>query len=65
LNKGKKDEDINELFEIGDPYLNAVMDKKIIKAAKKGKIRPIEFVSFSPRTFGDGVTHTYQNVRLK
>ncbi|WKZ58845.1 MAG: hypothetical protein QY309_13310 [Cyclobacteriaceae bacterium] len=63
--KGKKDEDFDEWTEIGDPYLTAIKDKKLIRAAKKGQIRPIEFVSVSPRTFGDGVIHTYQNVRLK
>lgn len=63
--KGKKDENFDEWANIGDPYLAAIKDKKLIKAAKKGQIRPIEFVSVSPRTFGDGVIHTYQNVRLK
>jgi hypothetical protein len=63
--KGKRDEDFDELTEIGEPYLGAVKDKKLIKAAKRRQIRPIEFVSVSPRTFGDGVIHTYQNVRLK
>lgn len=62
---GKKDEDFDEWAEIGDPYLTALKDKKLIKAAKRRQIRPIEFISVSPRTFGDGVIHTYQNVRLK
>lgn len=63
--KGKKDENFDEWTEIGDPYLAAIKNKKLIRAAKKGKIGPIEFVSMSPRTYGDGVTHTFQKVRLK
>jgi hypothetical protein len=63
--KRKKDEDFDEWIEIREPYLTAVKDKKIIAAAKKGKIRPIEFVAFAPRVYGDGVIHTFRNIRLK
>ena len=63
--KGKKDEDFDEWTDIRQPYLDIIKNKKIIKAAQKGKIRPIEFVAFSPRVYGDGVTHTFQNVKLK
>jgi len=63
--KGKKDKDFDEWTEIRHPYLDIIKNKVSIKAAKKGKIRPIEFVAFSPRVYGDGVTHTFQNVRLK
>lgn len=63
--KGKKDEHFDESYDIGPTYLTAVKDNEIIKAAKKGKIRPIEFVIFIPRVYGDGMVLTFQNVRLK
>lgn len=63
--KGKKDKDFDESYDIGPTYLTAVKDNEIIKAAKKGKIRPIEFIIFIPRVYGDGMVFTFQNVRLK
>ncbi|MBA4145071.1 MAG: hypothetical protein C0523_04850 [Cytophaga sp.] len=63
--KGKKDEDFDEWTEIRQPYLDIIKNEEIIRAAKKGKIQQIEFVEFSPRVYGDGVAHTFQNVRLK
>jgi hypothetical protein len=63
--KGKKDEGFEEWTEIGEPYLSDLKNKKLMKAAKRKIIKPIEFVSLSPRTFGDGVVHTYQKIKLK
>lgn len=63
--KGKKDRDFDESYDIGPTYLTAVKDNEIIKAAKKGKIRPIEFIIFVPRVYGDGMVLTFQYVRLK
>jgi hypothetical protein len=63
--KGKKSDDFDEWTEIREPYLDIIKDKKIIKAARQNKIRPIEFISFAPRVYGDGVLQTFRNIRLK
>jgi hypothetical protein len=63
--KAKNDKDFDDAYDIDPPYLMAVKDNKIIKAARKGKIRPIQFVIFVPRVYGDGMVFTFQSVRLK
>lgn len=63
LNKGKKDSYFDEWKDLGSPYLTAAQDKRIIKAARLGKIGAIEFVVFVPKTFGHETLTTFQIVR--
>lgn len=63
--KGRRDEDFDEWNETGSEYLTAVKDKKVVRAARHGRIAPIEFVVFRPRVYGDGMIITFQNIKLK
>ena len=63
--KGKNDWEFDEWTDIRSPYLSAIKDKRIIKLAKKDKIRPIEFVVYVPRVYGDATVTTFQTIRPK
>lgn len=47
------------------PYLKLIKDKKIIKAVKRNKIKAIDFIVYSPTSYGDGVNITFWKFRPK
>jgi hypothetical protein len=61
----RKNEDFNEYDDMPSPYITAIQNKKLIRAARKNMILPIEFTVFNPITFGDGVVIISQMIRLK
>ncbi|QNR85404.1 hypothetical protein H9N25_02665 [Pedobacter riviphilus] len=62
--KNKKNEDFDEYTNIGQPYLRAIKNKRLLKAAKRKVIKPIEFVMFYPRSYGDGIVITFENIKV-
>lgn len=60
-----KHEDIFNNWTQTEPYLDLINDRKLIKAARKKKIKAIEFVVFSPTVYGDGVKITFRTYRPK
>lgn len=63
--KNKRNEDFNEYTDIGQTYLRAIRNRKLIRAAKRKVIKPIEFIEFYPRSYGDGIVITFENIKIK
>lgn len=63
--KNKKNEDFDEYTDIGQPYLRVLKNKKLLRAAKRKVIKPIEFVVFYPKSYGDGIMITFENIKVK
>lgn len=61
----RKNEDYDESSEMPRPYMMAIKDKRLIRAAKRNKILPIEFTVFNPIVYGDGIVLTTQTIRVK
>lgn len=61
----RKNDDFDEYTNIGQPYLRALKNKKLLRAAKRKIIKSIEFVIFNPRAYDDGIVITFENIKMK
>ena len=61
----KDDWDYEEWRNTASPYLIAIKNKKVIRTARRGKLGPIEFVTYIPRVYGDPTVTTTQRLRPK
>lgn len=61
---GQHEDDFNGWRQT-EPYLDIIKNKKVVKAARRNKLRPIEFIVYSPTVFGDGINITYKTFRPK